>query len=68
MIFLLYQQVKKYLGGKLFVETRGTGVGQLEVTDIFFSVIVLGLVKSPSKIVVFFSFSRREKTLKLTPK
>ena len=28
----IYQQIKEYLGGKLFVDTSGTGVGLLEVS------------------------------------
>ena len=29
---MFYRQVKNFLGGKLFVESRGTGVGLLEVS------------------------------------
>lgn len=33
---MFYRQVKNFLGGNLFVESRGTGVGLLEVSLTFF--------------------------------
>lgn len=42
ILLLFSKQVTRYLGGELFVETRGTGVGLLQVSELLMSLSIAG--------------------------
>lgn len=42
ILLLFSKQVTRYLGGELFVESRGTGVGLLQVSELLMSLSIVG--------------------------